>query len=207
MLFRFLNNLQFKPIEYQLLWLCILGQINNNEETIIYIKDLKYKFQYNKSKFYRIINYGLPYFSNERDRVFILLNNGKILIKTNIIQTIKKQSKKTKQTTNLMIEEIIDYLNLKTNKNFKINNNKTITLINTRFKEGYTLDDFKKVIDLKSEKWLNTNMDAYLRPMTLFSNKMEGYLNETINKKSNERFTKTQSAVDQAKQIDWFGKR
>tara|TARA_Y100000114_G_scaffold157259_1_gene188550 strand:- start:9619 stop:10242 length:624 start_codon:yes stop_codon:yes gene_type:complete len=207
MLFRFLNNLQFKPTEYQLLWLCILGQINNNEETIIYIKDLKYKFQYNKSKFYRIINYGLPYFSNERDRVFILLNNGKILIKINKLQSIKKQSRKTNQTTNLMIEEIIDYLNLKTNKNFKINNNKTITLINTRFKEGYTLDDFKKVIDLKSEKWLNTNMDAYLRPMTLFSNKMEGYLNETINKKSNERFTKTQSAVDQAKQIDWFGKR
>ena len=207
MLFRFLNNLQFKPIEYQLLWLCILGQINNNEETIISIKDLKYKFQYNKSKFYRIINYGLPYFSNERDRVFILLNNGKILIKINKVQLIKKQSRKTKQTTNLMIEEIIDYLNLKTNKNFKINNNKTITLINTRFKEGYTLDDFKKVIDLKSEKWLNTNMDAYLRPMTLFSNKMEGYLNETINTKSNERFTKTQSAVDQAKQIDWFGKR
>ena len=93
------------------------------------------------------------------------------------------------------------------NKRLKKNlNNKTISLINARFKEGYSIGDFKKVIDLKTSKWLNTNMDAYLRPMTLFSNKMEGYINESnkIEKQSNERFAKTQSAVDKAKQINWF---
>ena len=74
-------------------------------------------------------------------------------------------------------------------------------------KDGYSINDFKKVIDLKTKKWLNNDMEAYLRPMTLFSNKMEGYINESNKTKTtNERFAKTQSAVDKAKQIDWFNK-
>jgi hypothetical protein len=51
-------------------------------------------------------------------------------------------------------------------------------------------------------------MEDYLRPQTLFSQKMEGYLNEKIQSKNgNERFAKTQHAVDEAKQFDWFGKK
>ena len=206
MLFRFLNNLHRKPIEYQLFWIYILGQLNNDVSKQIYVKDLKSKFNYSKTKFYRIINYGLPYFSQKENGVFILFKNGIILIEIHRKQKIKKQSQSINKNNKNHIVEIINYLNEKTNKNFKVNNNKTISLINARFKEGYSINDFKKVIDLKAMKWLNTNMDAYLRPMTLFSNKMEGYINESnkIEKQSNERFAKTQSAVDQAKQIDWF---
>ena len=55
---------------------------------------------------------------------------------------------------------------------------------------------------------MGTQMEEYLRPITLFGNKMDSYLNETNNKKvTNERFAKTQSAVDQAKQIDWFSQK
>ncbi len=80
-----------------------------------------------------------------------------------------------------IIKEIIDYLNSKSNKSFRSNNKETIKHINARLKEGFTIDNFKKVIDVKTKEWLNTNMDMYLRPQTLFNNKFESYLNQKPN--------------------------
>ena len=77
------------------------------------------------------------------------------------------------------IDEIIDYLNQKCGTNYRKNTPKTVKLINTRLKEGFTLDDFKTVIDNKCKAWLSdTKMRDYLRPETLFGTKFEGYLNE-----------------------------
>lgn len=74
---------------------------------------------------------------------------------------------------------ILDYLNAKTKKNFKPSGKKNKELIKARWNEGYQLEDFKKVIDIKVIEWLNdTKMDAFLRPETLFSNKFESYLNQ-----------------------------
>jgi hypothetical protein len=44
--------------------------------------------------------------------------------------------------------------------------------------EGFTVDDFKRVIDHKTAQWLNDpKMTEYLRPETLFcAKKFEGYL-------------------------------
>jgi len=79
-------------------------------------------------------------------------------------------------------KEIIDYLNQKANKKFKHTSQKTQTLIKARFKEKFTLDDFKQVIDIKTAQWLaDTKMSVYLRPETLFGTKFEGYLNEQNN--------------------------
>ena len=76
---------------------------------------------------------------------------------------------------------IVDYLNKKTGKSFKANSSKTRKLIDARFNEGYTIEDFRKVIDIKVAQWKDDKkMDGYLRPETLFSNKFEGYLNEKI---------------------------
>ena len=48
-----------------------------------------------------------------------------------------------------------------------------------RWKEGYRVDDFKKVIDNKTADWLrNDEMNKFLRPETLFGTKFEAYLNE-----------------------------
>lgn len=75
--------------------------------------------------------------------------------------------------------EIVDYLNSKTSANFSKKSKKTRSLVNARMNEGYTVDDFKKVIDTKTEEWLhNGEMRKFLRPETLFSNKFEGYLNQ-----------------------------
>ncbi len=73
---------------------------------------------------------------------------------------------------------VIDYLNKKSNKRFKYNTNKTMSCIRARLNEGFELEDFYKVIDTKVEQWLNTDMEKFIRPATLFSNKFEGYLNE-----------------------------
>ena len=77
------------------------------------------------------------------------------------------------------IKRIIDYLNKKANKNFKPGSRNTKRYITARLKEGYTFDDFKRVIDTKCSQWIgDPKMERYLRPETLFGNKFEGYLNE-----------------------------
>jgi uncharacterized phage protein (TIGR02220 family) len=82
-------------------------------------------------------------------------------------------------TVNDTVNDIIYYLNSKSNKNFKSTSEKTKTMINARLKEGYKIEDFKKVVDIKSDKWKNDpKMCDYLRPETLFGTKFESYLNE-----------------------------
>lgn len=73
---------------------------------------------------------------------------------------------------------IINYLNKQANTRYRVNNKKTKTLIKARLNEGFTEDDFYKVIDNKVNEWANTDMNKYLRPETLFSQKFEGYLNQ-----------------------------
>lgn len=77
-------------------------------------------------------------------------------------------------------DEIINYLNEKTGQHYKSTTEATRKSINGRLKEGYTVDDFKKVIDIKTSQWLkDKEMSMYLRPSTLFSpSKFESYLNE-----------------------------
>lgn len=78
------------------------------------------------------------------------------------------------------VKVIVEYLNKITGKNFRLNTPKTKHLIKARLREGFTVDDFKKVIDNKSKDWLYSDMNTYLRPETLFGNKFEGYLNQSI---------------------------
>lgn len=73
---------------------------------------------------------------------------------------------------------IVKHLNEKAGTRYKANSAKTKSLIKTRLNEGYTVEDFEKVIDIKCSEWLNTDMSKYLRPETLFSNKFESYLNQ-----------------------------
>lgn len=75
--------------------------------------------------------------------------------------------------------EITDYLNEKAGSQFRSSTKKTQTLIKARFNEGFKIDDFKRVIDIKTDEWLNNKeMSKYLRPETLFGTKFESYLNQ-----------------------------
>jgi len=204
MLIKFLNILYKKPKDYQLFWLYILGQIIDGKQSLVSINELKKVFGFNKTKFYRILRFGLPFFNKKNNGVFIDSNNGILIIE--VIRNVNKvQEKNPIENNKEIIKNIIEFLNNKTNKNFTTKSSKTISCINSRLKEGFIENDFIKVIEIKTEKWLGTSMEEYLRPITLFGNKFDSYLNETnkINK-GNERFAKTQSAVDKAKQVDWF---
>ena len=85
-------------------------------------------------------------------------------------------------------QEVIEYLNLKANTSYRFTTKKTQTLIHARFNEGFTLEDFKKVIDIKCSEWNNTNMSQYLRPETLFGTKFEGYLNQKPKPMTNAQY-------------------
>ena len=85
----------------------------------------------------------------------------------------------------------IAYLNQVANKRYKFVD-KTKRLLLARFKEGYTLEDFKQVIDIKTAEWKDSpEFSKYLRPETLFGSKFDGYLNQkpkTIKEKSEDNF-------------------
>ena len=81
---------------------------------------------------------------------------------------------------------IISYLNEKAGTAFKHTTAKTKTAIHARLSEGFTLDDFKTVIEKKCADWMgDPKMQKYLRPETLFGTKFEGYLNENNGRNGN----------------------
>lgn len=82
------------------------------------------------------------------------------------------------------IAEIVEYLNQKTGAKYRPNTENTKKHINARLDEGYTVDDFKTVIDKKCSEWLNTTYKKYLRPETLFRPaNFEAYLNQPIDER------------------------
>lgn len=75
-------------------------------------------------------------------------------------------------------QDILLYLNLKTNKDYDINDEKYKSLINHWLGEGYNTIDFFLVIDHKVEKWTGTEYEKYLCPDTLFGDKFVKYIHE-----------------------------
>lgn len=74
--------------------------------------------------------------------------------------------------------EIIEYLNLKTGSKFKPTTKPYVQAIRSRLKEGYTVSDFKTVIDKKCREWQGTKLEKYLTPKTLFApSHFDTYLN------------------------------
>ena len=110
------------------------------------------------------------------------------------VHTIKTENTKTENNNNklLICKEVISYLNLKAKKNFKVDTASHQKFIKARLKEGYVLEDFKKVVDIMVAKWEGTEYEQYLQPQTLFGNKMDNYLNQPMTRKVHS----FQSAVD-----------
>lgn len=108
---------------------------------------------------------------------------------------IKEELKEEIKNNNIVeknldvVTEVIQYLNKKTNRNYRIDNQSTQRLINARLKEGYKLEDFIEVINVKVKQWLHDpKMKTFLRPSTLFSpTNFENYL---IESKENRRQVK-----------------
>lgn len=78
---------------------------------------------------------------------------------------------------------IVEHLNQKADTNYKHTSKKTQTCIHARLAEGFTVDDFKTVIDKKCAEWKGTEWEKFLRPETLFGTKFESYLNAKVTNK------------------------
>ena len=105
-------------------------------------------------------------------------------------ESLTETTTETKDT--IPFSEIVNYLNKKTDSCFKHTTKDTQTKIRARWNEGFRLEDFKNVIDIKTEQWLGSERwKGYLRPFTLFGGKFESYLNEY--RIEQERRAKTQN--------------
>lgn len=102
----------------------------------------------------------------------------------------------TTENTTIPYVEIVTYLNNVASKNYRPSTSKTKKIIKERWGEGFRLEDFKRVIDIKTKEWINDEkMDKFLRPDTLFGTKFEGYLNqkEVANARNNRSSSETTS--------------
>lgn len=173
---------------HQKAWLFVFAHL---EETIS-LSQLADVSGVSKTHAKRIVEWGMSvlkelgvqsYFEAQTNGIIIVIGKSKA--------QEKPQEPKEDNDLKIAIEEIIAYLNLKTNKNYSSKTQVTQKHISARLKENYTLDDFKKVIDIKCGKWMGTNMEDYLRPITLFGTKFNSYLNE----RPQEEHTNNQSAI------------
>lgn len=190
---------------YQLSWTTTIGQLGYNKETILRLIDrfenvhklIKYcsetkeilllnwhKYNWTKSPDFikglekHLVNVKCAefreYLENVRcnNTVYRPSQDGQ---ETSVTVTVTDTVSVTDTVT-----DIISYLNSICNTNYKSNTKNTIKHIKARLNEGYTVEDFKTVIDKKYGEWTGTEMEQYLRPATLFGTKFESYLNQKI---------------------------
>ena len=126
---------------------------------------------------------------NLPNRIYLDALNGSVestFQEVQKVHTIKTENTKTENNNNKLsiCKEVISYLNLKAKKNFKVDTASHQKFIKARLKEGYVIEDFKKVVDVMVAKWKGTEYEQYLQPQTLFGNKMDNYLNKPMPKRS-----------------------
>ena len=134
-------------------------------------QNLLYVGNYNKAKFDKTkwysINYekleGMKRPSYQNDTTSVSKRNDGVY--QNDMTNTRDYTEITTETTNNNIlsgnptvsripyKEIVDYLNEKTGKNFKHKTAKTRKFIEARWNQDFRLDDFKKVIDVKTDEW------------------------------------------------------
>jgi len=91
-----------------------------------------------------------------------------------------------------VVLDVIELLNSLTNKKYRADEKSSnYNFISARIKDGYSVDDLKRVTESKVRQWINdSKMKEYLRPSTLFNKtNFENYINEShiveVKKESN----------------------
>ena len=131
--------------------------------------------------------------SLEKKREEKIIDNFHVDVDTGEILEYEIVSEKDK-----VYKNIIEYLNNKIGTSYRSNSSKTKSLINARLNEGFTEYDFFVVIDKKHKEWKDSEMEKYLRPETLFSNKFESYLNQPEIKKQRTLKDISMAEIDEA---------
>ena len=102
----------------------------------------------------------------------------------------KEKDKELKEARKYIIKHLNDILGRNI---FKPNAEKNKRHIDARLKEGYTIEDFIRVINYKYWDWSNTEHAKFLRPETLFGNKFDGYLSAS--------YTEEQKQINKQQQL------
>lgn len=92
----------------------------------------------------------------------------------------KEEEPIREEREDIPFSEIVGYLNEKAGTHYRTGTSKTKERIRARWREGFRLDDFKRVIDVKCAEWLGTDFAKYLCPETLFGTKFEKYANQPM---------------------------
>lgn len=97
------------------------------------------------------------------------------------------------------ISEVISYLNQATGKRFKDTTKANTQGISARLKEGATVEEMKKVIDVKTAEWgNNAELQKNLNPVTLFRpGNYERYVNQADWKPKDQRQQDLQAMQEQ----------
>lgn len=139
--------------------------------------------------------FGIPFFKDG-------------LILTEQKKTRTRQNVLTDPETKKSIQDCLEHLNSVTGATFTASKSNSEFIL-ARLKEGYTINDFKAVINRKAKQWLGTPQAKYLRPITLFQqSKFENYLNEpesqptaTEQHRTSSNLEKLSNASKKAKQL------
>ena len=127
-------------------------------------------------------NYMQEY--RQKQQALLGKTNSKVNSKTNSKVNVNEADKEIdKEEDKELYIYIVQHLNEKAGTKYKHTSKKTQTCIHARLAEGYSVDDFKTVIDKKCADWIGTEYEMYLRPETLFGTKFESYLNAKVTKK------------------------
>lgn len=175
----------------QLIWVYCLSKIKNVPEHRVSVFEILYHTKIQLSVLKSIINKGnqvlqtIPFeyniFIEKEEIVYQKINS------TDQQKPVRKKRSKEEliearfQKYLPLINEVIDYFNECTGERYGYNIKTFNEAIIERASEGYTIDNFKHVIEVKCHQWLkNPVMVVNLKPSTLFSEKMDAYLLERI---------------------------
>lgn len=99
-----------------------------------------------------------------------IFNIVKIEMGEEVIESLSKKQ------LDAQAEEIINFLNAKTGKGFRLVETHKKT-IRARLRSGITVQELKAIIAMKTREWMGTDAEDKLRPATLFAEKLcENYL-------------------------------
>lgn len=115
-----------------------------------------------------------------------------------------KITEKDEGEYDIKAQEIIEYFNSCANTTYSLETGSNKSLIISRLKEGYSISEFKFVINKKINDWKSdAKMKKFIRPLTIFNkSKFENYLNENNDgKAASNNFTRLEDSIAKAKQI------
>jgi len=212
--------------KYIQVWLYIFAHLDKGNH--FHVQDIMYSCKISRVRLYDILKRGVVVFKQNNIDINILRKNKtdgyfKLDIKqveANKVSETKQEEKQEKQTKKVSVLQneialaqrdsrkevtniVITYLNQKANKQYRVDSDKTIKLIGARLTDGYNIEQMQYVIDVKVSQWINTDMEKYIRPETLFGNKFENYLNDKINNNSSNISSQRIRTAEETINTDW----